>query len=134
MRTAADSCLSVRELANKQKETDHLRAHVEVSCQSCLLAPANSHVPKQALIRRLDAFAQLESSRIHELQKLRGDVRGIAGSGDFSALDNLDRQLAAAGGGLFPSIGRGSAQESSRGAGAAVGGKAKITPGKKKKG
>jgi hypothetical protein len=90
--------------------------------------------PKQALIRRLDAFAQLESSRIHELQKLRGDVRGIAGAGDFSALDNLDRQLAAAGGGLFPSIGRNSAMESSRGAGAAVGGKAKITPGKKKKG
>ncbi len=94
-----------------------------------------SHISKQALVRRLDAFAQLESSRIHELQKLRGDVRSIAGSGDFSALDDLDRQLAAAGGGLFPSIGRNSVQESSsRGAGAAVGGRAKISLGKKKKG
>jgi hypothetical protein len=85
----------------------------------------------QALVRRLDAFAHLESSRIHELQKLRGEVRDIAGGGAFSALDHLDRQLAAAGGGLFPSISGSSALESSRRAAGA--GKAKIIPGKKTK-
>jgi hypothetical protein len=88
-------------------------------------------------VRRLDAFASLESSRIQELQRLRGDVRDIAGGGAFTALDHLDRQLAAAGGGLFPSIAGGSAPESSRrgaGAGVSGAGKAKSTPGKKKKG
>lgn len=85
----------------------------------------------QSLVRRLDAFAHLESSRIHELQKLRGEVRDIAGGGAFSALDHLDRQLAAAGGGLFPNISGSSAQESSR-RGASVVGKSKITPKKKK--
>jgi hypothetical protein len=94
----------------------------------------------QALVRRLDAFATLESGRIHELQKLRGEVRDIGGGGGFSALDHLDRQLAAAGGGLFPSIGGGSAREggSRRGGGTAGGGeaagKAKVAPVKKKKG
>jgi hypothetical protein len=85
----------------------------------------------QSLVRRLDAFAHLESSRIHELQKLRGEVRDIAGGGAFSALDHLDRQLAAAGGGLFPNISGSSAQESSRRGASAVG-KSKITPKKKK--
>jgi hypothetical protein len=80
----------------------------------------------------LDAFAHVESGRIHELQKLRGEVRDIAGGGAFSALDHLDRQLAAAGGGLFPSISGNGALESGRKG--AVAGKAKITPGKKTKG
>jgi len=90
----------------------------------------------QALVRRLDAFASLESGRIHELQKLRGEVRDIGAGGDFSALDHLDRQLAAAGGGLFPSIGGSSVRDSGsrRGAGAAVVSKAKLAPGKQKKG
>jgi hypothetical protein len=121
----------VRELANKQKETDHLRAHVEVCCRP----PLSLHhlTLLKALVRRLDAFASLESSRIHELQKLKGEVRDIAGGGAFFALDHLDRQLAAAGGGLFPSIAAGSVPESSRrgaGAGPSVAGKAKSTPGK----
>ncbi len=127
----------MRELANKQKETDHLRAHVE----ACGCSPPSAHrlTFLQALVRRLDAFASLESSRIHELQKLKGEVRDIAGGGAFFALDHLDRQLAAAGGGLFPSIAGGAVPESSRrgagaGAGAPVSGKAKSTPGKKKKG
>ncbi len=88
-------------------------------------------------MRRLDAFASLESIRIHELQKLKGEVRDIAGGGDFFALDHLDRQLAAAGGGLFPSITGSRRPESSRRAaetGAKVAGRVKSTPGKKKNG
>jgi hypothetical protein len=122
---------SVRELANKQKETDHLRGHVEVRCFA-LRAHESFLILPQALVRRLDAFAHLESSRILDLQKLKGDVRDIAGGSAFTALDHLDRHLAAAGGGLFPNISGSSAPESGRrGAQASVASKAKGTKGKK---